>query len=219
MRRRDEHQRTLRLPTPRLVGRELLGAPRVAAGVGSLAIPATVAAMWAMPSLLASSALGPAVGLIGVGGGALFAGVSYGTSRIIRWGRERARPASIASCREGWVTVRGRIACGPHPEGTLVAHADAVHQASARLEVLDETGIAIVDDDLLVLPDPPLGGRFELRVGDVVTVAGFATVEDHDVEHRASSTSAYRGPTRARVLVFDGRVGAPIRIARVTSRG
>lgn len=133
---------------------------------------------------------------------------AYERTRARRWVRPVARAAAAASAGASAVSVIGRVRMLGSAYGSEhAAVARGAWNRCGRFVVEDETGSALVDDDEIEIVDPVGQGpvaKATVRNGDRVLVHGPARMADIEAD-------GYRGA--ARMLAFDGRIDAPVRIA------
>lgn len=125
----------------------------------------------------------------------------------------------------GACTIRGTVEelCpGERLEDGAVARSSRETTRSVRFGVRDATGLAIVDDDWLVVVG---GTEAAVSAGDIVTVSGRARrarAEDRDEEHgTARAERDALGNSRGAwplALLFDGGRGGAVSVS-VESRG
>lgn len=201
----------------------ILGA--AAAGIGY-----TVLRMIAPGSRSASTMLAAGVGIMAVGGLLILLGITR-PGRVLR-ARQAGRRAlaiqrlagapevgAIGKTESGTVRVRGKVKIlravhAPRTGEPVAAFETDDEREGGRFAIVDDTGVAIVDDDCFELwaRDPATGtlkvGGGRVADGAAIEVLGTAARGPAIDVAGLASDPHYREAAQA--LLFDGKPGAPV---------
>ena len=182
------------------------------------------------PGRHATTVLLVGLGILTLGAVSLFLGVTQ-PGRVLRTGQSRRRaravrelakitgPSPIAKVEDGRVRVRGKVRVlrpvhAPKSGEPVAAYETEDEREGGRFAIVDETGVAIVDDDCFELWSwdgradrvGRCGGQ--VRDGDLVEAIGPAVRRPVPDIAGLVADPSYREASQA--LVFDGTTEAPV---------